>query len=399
MTNNKPMSRGNAVGTIFNSRARLIVDGIDLMYSQFYGQLKDIEKIESKRKRYEAFLELLMSRIDECRPSIFRKTTRFSLKVLAQTLQDDIVDHCENKYALLRTEAHPQLNSGKRIEIKNIPLLCYAQIRLLPDDEDDYRKSLNGRLRDYDKKAQAILKDQDPQALQAFILSIEEENDSFLEKNHYDMWEYRIITDEGRGEIVSDYCDSIDYEIYTLVFKSPDCREKISELLKRGDDRRNIFFEEYEIQSFHTALNNELKSMHEMTAYKEATGRRRNGDNQVPNHFTLQDDPEHYARLDRQLNMLIKMKYVDKEVTSAGWHYYCTGSGKSPEWKIRWLKGIDELGYFVKHYFNDVDMKYQRAARCFLLENGETPDPESLRKNACKKIYKTEPMDKIISVP
>lgn len=399
MTNNKPMTKGGTVETIFNSRARLIVEGIELMYSRHYEKIKDIKKIADKRERIETFVEFMMNSIDACRPSFFSKVVRFSLKVLARTLQDDIKDVCKNKYELLRPDEHLHVYSGKRVEIKNIPMLCCAQIRLLPGDEDEYRKSLNGRLRDYDKKAQSILNDRDPQELEAFIHSIEVENDSFLEKNHYDMWEYQIITDEGRGAVTSDYFDSIDYETYTIVFKSPDCRERISELLKRGDDRRNILLEEYEIQSLHTALNNELKLMCEMKAYKEATGRRRDSDNQVPNHFTLPADPAHYAKLDRQLTLLINGGYVDSAVTQAGWHYYCTGSGKSPGWKIRWLKSVDELGYFVKKYFIGVDLKYQRAARCFLLESGETPDPESLRKNTCKKIYKTEPIDKIISVP
>ena len=118
-------------------------------------------------------------------------------------------------------------------------------------------------------------------------------------------------------------------------------------------------------------------------------------DTSVPHHFSLPNDDANIARLKRVLARLKKGEYVHKDTKIKDWIYVCTGVGEEPDNPIQWLKDDDELGFFVQQFFND-NKKYDRAAHCFLLKNGDVPNATNLRTNATQKAEKRDPLYAII---
>lgn len=257
---------------------------------------------------------------------------------------------------------------------------------------------LNDQLRSYNKIAKSILETKSPQermqTLTGLMQLIKEECKSFLVGSPSQVWDYTITT-KGEEPVENKYQGAPDYEIYRMAFENRGIRLQLTDMLENGMFKGKFgSLAELEAHTLYSALDSELiRTEKEVQCMKRPEKKLP----EVPDHFEL-DIPQIKQKLKKVHEMMKQKGYLEQSVTFADFYYLCTGKDRPDKLPIKWLKDDDELGYFVKTFFKKTKNKYDRATKCFKLNNGKTPDAKNLRTNATKQNDKQIPIDALVMI-
>jgi len=257
-------------------------------------------------------------------------------------------------------------------------------------------KVLNNKIHEYELAAEKLLKirsvEKRKNSLKNLIGMIEVDNPELNLTNNKEK-EYVITYETEKGLIEVPAIGCPDFETYKRTYYDEERRrQKLEECLTKNEP-----FAELCLQEFVAALRIEYeRALLEWKCMSEPEEQKNK--KIVPSHFSLANTVTERARLKKVLAQLMEKGYFDRKIPFPDWLYYCTGYGEPPLKKLHWLKDNDELGYFVKVFFNEVPDKYARAAKCFVLQDGRVPNESLFHTNVTKKENKRQALNAIIKL-